>query len=39
MTLKSQVMFESKQSEVSKKVEKIGLEPLTVPPKIIVVKK
>lgn len=35
MTMKSQVMYESKQSEVSKKVEKIGLEPLTVPPKII----
>ncbi len=35
MTLKSQVMYESKESEVSKKVEKIGLEPLTVPPKII----
>lgn len=35
MTVKSQVMYQSKQSEVAKKVEVLGLRPLTDPPKII----
>lgn len=35
MTVKSQVMYQSKQSEVAKKVEVLGLKPLTDPPKII----
>lgn len=35
MTIKSEVMYESKQSEVAKKVEVLGLKPLTEPPKII----
>lgn len=39
MTTKSDVMFQSKQSEVAKKVESMGLKPLTEPPKIIEVEK
>ncbi len=39
MTVKSNVMYESKQSEVAKKVEVLGLKPLTEPPKVIELKK
>jgi len=39
MTLKSQVMYESKQSEVAKKVSAMGLKPLVEPPKIIEIAK
>lgn len=35
-TLKSEVMFRSKQSELSKSVEPLGLKELTVPPVIII---
>ncbi len=35
MTVKSNVMYQSKQSEVAKKVEVLGLKPLTEPPKVI----
>ena len=35
-TLKSEVMFRSKQSELSKAVEPIGLKELTTPPVILV---
>lgn len=35
-TLKSEVMFRSKQSELSKAVEPLGLKELTVPPVIII---
>ena len=35
-TLKSEVMFRSKQSELSKSVEPFGLKELTVPPVIII---
>ncbi len=35
MTVKSQVMYQSKQSEVAKKVDVLGLKPLVEPPKII----
>lgn len=35
MTTKSDVMFQSKQSEVAKAVSPLGLKPLTEPPKII----
>jgi hypothetical protein len=35
-TLKSEVMFRSKQSELSKAVEPIGLKELTVPPVVLV---
>lgn len=35
-TLKSEVMFRSKQSELSKAVEPFGLKELTVPPVILV---
>ena len=36
-TLKADYMYESKQSEVEKKVEKMGLEEGVVPPKKIVI--
>lgn len=39
MTTKSDVMFSSKQSEVAKAVEHMGLKPLVEPPKIIVIEK
>jgi hypothetical protein len=35
-TLKSEVMFRSKQSELSREVEKYGLKELTTPPVILV---
>ena len=35
-TLKSEVMFRSKQSELSKAVEPLGLKELTTPPVILV---
>jgi cell division protein FtsL len=35
-TLKSEVMFRSKQSELAKEVEKYGLKELTAPPIILV---
>lgn len=35
-TLKSEVMFRSKQSELSKAVEKYGLKELTTPPVVLV---
>lgn len=35
-TLKSEVMFRSKQSELSKEVEPLGLKELTVPPVILI---
>ena len=35
-TLKSEVMFRSKQSELAKSVEPLGLKELTVPPAILV---
>lgn len=35
-TLKSEVMFRSKQSELSKAVEPLGLKELTVPPVVLV---
>lgn len=39
MTAKAELMHKSKQTEVAKKVEHIGLKESTVPPKKIVVKK
>lgn len=39
MTSKSNLMLKSKQSEIAKEVEKIGLKELTVPPYKIEVKK
>lgn len=39
MTTKSDVMYKSKQSEVAKAVEPLGLKPLTEPPKIIEIEK
>ena len=35
-TLKSEVMFRSKQSELSREVEKYGLKELTTPPVVLV---
>ncbi|HEY0677962.1 MAG TPA: FtsL-like putative cell division protein [Chitinophagaceae bacterium] len=35
-TLKSEVMFRSKQSELAKAVEPLGLKELTVPPVVLV---
>lgn len=35
-TLKSEVMFRSKQSELAKSVEPLGLKELTVPPAILI---
>jgi hypothetical protein len=35
-TLKSEVMFRSKQSELAKAVEPLGLKELTVPPAVLV---
>ncbi len=35
-TLKSEVMFRSKQSELSKEVEKYGLKEIVIPPVILV---
>lgn len=35
-TLKSEVMFRSKQSELSKAVEPFGLKELTIPPVVLV---
>jgi hypothetical protein len=35
-TLKSEVMFRSKQSELSKAVEPFGLKELTVPPVVLI---
>jgi cell division protein FtsL len=35
-TLKSEVMFRSKQSEMAKAVEPLGLKELTVPPMVLV---
>lgn len=37
-TLKSEVMFRSKQSELAKAVEPFGLKELTVPPVVLVLK-
>ena len=39
MTTKSDVMYSSKQSEVAKAVEELGLKPLTEPPKVIEIEK
>ena len=38
MTAKSELMYKSKQSEVAKMVEEMGLKELTAPPYKIVVK-
>jgi len=38
MSTKSEVMYRSKQSEVAKAVEHMGLKPLIEPPKVIEVK-
>ncbi len=38
-TLKADYMFESKQSEVAKRVEKLGLEESATPPQKIVIQK
>jgi hypothetical protein len=34
--LKSEVMFRSKQSEIAKTVETLGLKELTVPPAVLI---